>query len=498
MAPDFLSPTPVPEVRVGLFLNLAGQRRSEFQQGCGEMFSRLLLADTLAATAEALHRNAVDLLILDLNGYDNDAEMSSAANLIRARNGAPVLVLCPYENTRWIPELMASGLLHYRITPILDDELQQTIKHVMAAPLNPAAAAQQQLLDKEKELRDLLAIQRNVQRALTSVDELPVMAARLCQVLCGFPGVRHSALFHLKEKGNLELVAQEARNHLDLTRLLQRSDRLLDVDVADVFPPLLAVSSGDLVLLDAPEKAGNPELAVSLHDRNVRMILALPLRGEPGGPVQGAVSMMFDRHVQFSREQFGCFASLAQFISFGLTMSELKHQNDALSGQLTQITTVDALTGAVNRRHGETLLDNELRRSRRYGLPLAVIAFDIDNFRSVNDLYGYPAGDQALRTVAHTVQERLRTSDTLARMRGEEFLIVATHTCAIDALKLAEKLRETIAATGLDGCDTVTISLGVAQAAPEEDSGALLERLDAALHRAKRAGRNCVELAMAS
>ncbi len=213
--------------------------------------------------------------------------------------------------------------------------------------------------------------------------------------------------------------------------------------------------------------------------------------------MQGALCLMFDRHLQFSREQFACFASLAQFVSFGIGMSELKQQNDALAGRLTAISTVDALTGALNRRKGEELLDHEIRRARRYGLPLALISFDIDNFRCVNDLYGYPIGDQALRVVAETAQSRLRSSDTLVRMRGEQFLIVTTHTCAIDAYKLAEKLRETIAATELPGCTRVTVSLAVAQLVPEEGAASVLERLDAALYRAKRSGRNCVELAMA-
>ncbi len=322
------------------------------------------------------------------------------------------------------------------------------------------------------------------------------MAAQICLALCSFPGVRHTALLHLKERGDLQLVAQESRNHLDLARLLQRHDRLLQSPLREVFPPLLAAAEGELVLLDAPEKAGQPELALNLHDREVRMILALPLRSEPGGPVQGAISLMFDRHVLLTREQFACFASLAQFVSFGLGMSELKQQNDALAGRLTQMSTVDALTGVANRRRGEDMLDNEIRRARRYGLALAVLTFDIDNFRSVNDLYGYPIGDQALRAVAGTVQQLLRTSDTLARMRGEEFMVVATHTCAVDALKLAEKLRAVIAATELPGCQHLTISLAVAQVGPEEGGNTVLERLDAALHRAKRSGRNCVELAM--
>ena len=481
---------------VGVFLNLTGERRAEFQACCGELFSRLHLVDTVDAAAAALSRQPTNLLILDLNGFPSLNALAGAGSLIRSRNGAPVLVLCPYANTGWIPELMACGPLSYRICPILNDELLQAVEEALRPPLDAMAAAQQQLLDKEKELRDLLTIQRSLQRALSSVDEIGTMAQQICLALCSFPGVRHTALLHMKQRGDLQLAAQESRNHLDLGRLLQGRDHLLQSPLNEVFPSLMAVSGGELVLLDAPEKAGDPELAVSLHDREVRMVLSLPLRSDSTAPVLGSITLMFDRHILFSREQFACFASLAQFISFGLGMSELKHQNDALAGQLTQMSTVDALTGVANRRKGEEMLDNELRRARRYGLPLAVITFDIDNFRSVNDLYGYPIGDQALRTVAETVQGRLRTSDTLARMRGEEFMIVATHTCAVDALKLAEKLRETIAQTELPGCNNVTISLAVAQALPDDGGPTVLDRLDAALHRAKRSGRNCVELAM--
>jgi diguanylate cyclase (GGDEF)-like protein len=481
---------------VGVFLTTAGERRAEFQACCGEQFSRLLLVDNIDAATVAVGRQKVDLLVLDLSGFSSMGEMAGIGALIRSRAGAPTLILCPYVSSAWIPELMACGPLQYRICPMLNDELQMAVEQVLTASFNPAAAAQQTLLDKEKELRDLLTIQRSLQRALGSVDDIATMSAQVCLALCSFPGVRHTALLHMKERGDLQLVAQESRNHLDLSRLLERRDRLLQAPLSDIFPPLLAVSSGELVLLDAPEKAGDPELALSLHDREVRMVLALPLRSEAGGPVQGSVCLMFDRHIQFSREQFACFSSLAQFISFGLGMSELKHQNDALAGQLMQMSTVDALTGAVNRRRGEDILETEIRRARRYGLPLALLTFDIDNFRSVNDLYGYPIGDQALRIVAETVQGRLRSSDTLARMRGEEFMVVATHTCAVDALKLAEKLRETIAETALPGCQMVTISLAVAQVGLDEGAISVLDRLDAALHRAKRAGRNCVELAM--
>jgi diguanylate cyclase (GGDEF)-like protein len=485
---------------VGLFINPSVERRTEFQAACGESFGRLFLVEDADMAQLPLAAQRIDLLVLDLSGYDTrqSADLAELCTLVRSRHGAPVLVICPYGSTVWIPELMASGPVHYRISPILNDALREVADALLRPVVDAQAAAQQALLDKEVELQDLLAIQRTLQRAMSRLDDLPAMAEKICEALCSFPGVCHAAMLQMHVRGNLALLAQHAPNQLDLADLMGRSERLLESSLRDIFPPLLAASSGELVLLDAPEKTGDPELAIAMHDRSVRMMLAMPLRSEPGAPLQGVLSLMFDRHVEFSREQFACFASLAQFISFGLAMNVLRQQKDELAGALTEIATTDALTGAINRREGERMLDAEIRRARRYGLPLALITFDIDNFRSVNDIYGYPIGDQALRTVANTVQSRLRNSDTLARMRGEEFLIVATHTSAIEGLKLAEKLRETIAGTELPGCDTVTISLGVAQLAPEENGAEALRRLSDALHRAKRAGRNCVELAMAS
>jgi diguanylate cyclase (GGDEF)-like protein len=152
-------------------------------------------------------------------------------------------------------------------------------------------------------------------------------------------------------------------------------------------------------------------------------------------------------------------------------MSELKHQNDALSGQLSQMSTVDAVTGAANRRAGEDNLDNEIRRARRYGLPLAVLTFDVGSFHSSNDLYGSAVGDPALRKIAETVMGRLRTSDMLARMRGEEFLIVATHTAAVGCGAAGGKAAHRHHRSGPAGRRfgaTVSISLGVTQVGADE------------------------------
>lgn len=482
--------------RIGLFVHPEAARRDAFRTACGESFDRLYLVDTAGAAVDRMARGAVDLLILDLAGCapDDASQLAALSMLVRTRNGAPALALCPYAQTAWLPELLAHGPLQYCICPLPAPQLRSAVEALLRAVPDAQAAARQQLLDKERELRDLLTVQRSVQRAMVHIDDAAQLAAQVCAALCSFPGVRHTALLR-QHAGKVTLLAQESRNHLDLVRLLERGDDLLTSAVADVFPPLLAVRSGEPVLLDAPEKMGDPALALALHERGVCMVLALPLRGEQGGPVLGAMSLMFDRAPRFSREAFACFNSLAQSVGSGLAMSDLKRQNEALAARLAEMATCDSLTGAIARRAGEELLGAEIRRARRYGIPLAVIALGIDSFRCVNDAYGYPIGDAALRAVARTIQSRLRASDTLVRMRGEEFLVVATHTGAAEVRRLAEKLREAVAGAELPGCDHVTISLGVAHVAADEDAITAIDRAETALRGAKRAGRNCVQVA---
>jgi len=472
--------------RTGLFLHPDAARRQEFVAACAESFDRLLTADSIASARHAMAHNKISLLVIDLDGPSMPAGNELAA-LVRSRAGAPVLVLCPYTRTATMAELTAQGHLAYRITPVQPEDLRDAVTALLAPAANTKASAQQHLLDREAELNDLLAIQRSLQRALYGSEEIERMGGRVCNALCGYPGICHAALLQAGEGGALRLVAQDGRIDLDMNDVLEGRHALLDAPA----------QRGELVLLDAPSKAGDPALAEMLEEQGVHMLLAFPLRGEPGGPLLGAICMLFDRPLVMAREHFTCFGSAAQLISFGIVMSDLRQQNEALGLEITQITPFDGLTGVVNRRQGEQVLDNELRRARRYGVPLAAIAFDIDSFRTINELYGYTTGDRALAVLASTVQTRLRNSDTLARMRGEQFMVVATHTVAIDAYKLAEELRQTIAATELPGADTVTASFSVAQLAPDEGMAELVTRLEAALHRAKRAGRNCVELAMA-
>ena len=162
----------------------------------------------------------------------------------------------------------------------------------------------------------------------------------------------------------------------------------------------------------------------------------------------------------------------------------------------TRLATLDFLTGVSNRRLLETRLQHELGLYRRYGTPVSIILFDIDNFKTFNDTHGHVAGDEVLKTVAEAVQHELRPTDAFGRWGGEEFLVVAAHTDARHATLLAERLRELTETTQVLDEQYVTASFGVAMYRNGASLESLIKRADAALYRAKTAGRNRVELDM--
>jgi len=153
----------------------------------------------------------------------------------------------------------------------------------------------------------------------------------------------------------------------------------------------------------------------------------------------------------------------------------------------------DSLTGIANRRAFSELLESEIVRARRYGAPLALIMYDIDNFKEVNDTHGHDTGDEILKGVTDLVRTNIRAADATARWGGEEFVILAPQCDFKGAAAMAEKLRATIAGATFDKAGTVTASFGVAVLDARDNQASLLKKADAALYKAKANGRNRVE-----
>ena len=153
---------------------------------------------------------------------------------------------------------------------------------------------------------------------------------------------------------------------------------------------------------------------------------------------------------------------------------------------------IDGLTGLANRASAHRDLQLLIDGARRAGTPLSVIAFDIDLFKQVNDRHGHGAGDRVLAGIGHGLPTWLRTNDIVARVGGEEFLVVLPNTSEADACVVAEKLRQRVASSGAaQQHQRVTVSLGVAGLDRDsEDLDSLLRRADVALYVAKQQGRN--------
>ena len=160
----------------------------------------------------------------------------------------------------------------------------------------------------------------------------------------------------------------------------------------------------------------------------------------------------------------------------------------------------DPLTGLSNRRTLMELGAKECKRAERFQHPLSVLMVDIDNFKTVNDTWGHMVGDRVICAVADTCRQRIRVGlDTVARLGGEEFVVLLPETDAAGAHRLAESLRQAIALLQVHTPDardiaTCTVSIGMATLArPGPTFEQLLHRADTALYQAKQAGRNQVQ-----
>ncbi len=178
--------------------------------------------------------------------------------------------------------------------------------------------------------------------------------------------------------------------------------------------------------------------------------------------------------------------------TFAYAFAVITNRQQAL---LLSMATKDPLTGTGNRRALETKLEGLVAKKERSDVPASLIILDLDHFKAVNDAHGHAVGDQILCSVTEILNLRIRATDSLYRIGGEEFVVVLEGQEIDRAAHLAEQLRTLVEANELVPDRAVTISLGVAQLLDSESCGDWLQRADDALFRAKESGRNSTRLA---
>jgi diguanylate cyclase (GGDEF)-like protein len=285
---------------------------------------------------------------------------------------------------------------------------------------------------------------------------------------------------------NSEELRRRLRHMTVLHELTLRLLSALDPDevvagVLEALPQLIASDSAAVQLDDAP-----PDRQTATHVLACgRVAVAVPLVGRDRavGVLEVTVrAPLVDADLEIL-ERLATAAALAL-------------QNARLHQENQRLASTDPLTGLSNYRHFHEQLGLEVQRARRMRYAVGLLMMDVDHFKLINDRHGHPAGDRALQQVAELLRNRLRRTDVIARVGGEEFAVILPGD-AVDAVGVvAEQLRKAVEALPpIEGGRGITLSIGGSSLMPDVlDKQALIERADRALYEAKRGGRNQVRL----
>jgi diguanylate cyclase (GGDEF)-like protein len=209
--------------------------------------------------------------------------------------------------------------------------------------------------------------------------------------------------------------------------------------------------------------------------------LAVPVPGE-SGPI--GFLAVFTRSVSrsFGDEEIHELEELA--VRAGPAIENARRFREA-----RQLADLDALTSLHNRRYFHETLAREVSRAQRYDRRLALIVFDLDDFKAINDRIGHLAGDAVLAEAAERVRDVVRSADIACRVGGDEFAVIMPESARSDADQLYRRLQNAVSARPAGQAGTLSLSAGIAELRPDDDPTAFFERTDEALYRAKQSGK---------
>ena len=248
----------------------------------------------------------------------------------------------------------------------------------------------------------------------------------------------------------------------------------------------------DIVFLDMnlPDSAGLPTISAIQHaSPEIPIMVLTGLDDEETG--MEALKMGAQDYL-VKGETDG--KTLVRAARYAVERKKLELQLKQANEKLGKLATTDALTGICNRMKFDAELDVEMDRARRYQVPLCLIMFDIDYFKRINDSHGHQTGDRVLTMLSGLVTTNIRSTDWFGRWGGEEFMVLATHKNLEEAVLFAEKLRDLIADFEFVKGLHITVSFGVTEFKPDDTIEVFTNRVDEALYRAKKNGRNRVEV----
>jgi diguanylate cyclase (GGDEF)-like protein len=338
-------------------------------------------------------------------------------------------------------------------------------------------------------------------------DRLAAVAAQLDERMEMMVQDLSRALARAQEESRRNRVLGELGGTIDLEEVLMRTlDATGALDGVDAAVISVAVEGDEPVVASvglgrepAATVSGPPDGAVP---RSIAIAYEHGPADEAGdrGPVRAAIAVP----LTCDGEQIGYLtaysrAGAAAFGEAGATeLEELARRagpaidNARRFREARQRADLDALTGLHNRRYFHETLAREVARAHRYSRSLALVVFDLDDFKAINDRIGHLAGDAVLAEAADRVREVVRSADIACRVGGDEFAVILPESLVRDADQLYQRLEQAVSAKPVGQAGRLHLSAGVTELRPEDDADSFFERADEALYRAKGAGKGTV------
>jgi two-component system, cell cycle response regulator len=321
-------------------------------------------------------------------------------------------------------------------------------------------------------------------------------------------GELSEALEQAQEEGRRNRMLGELAGTIDLDEVLTRT-----LDAAGALPGADAA----LARLDT---TGETPIVATLGlttDEAQRQAIA----GPPGGPEARSISLVYQYQAELAMSDgptglihsglavpipgeagsIGFVAVFSRSRSHSWSDDEVREleelalragpaiENAKRFREARQLADLDALTGLHNRRFFHETLSREVARAQRYGRRLALIVFDLDDFKAINDRIGHLAGDAVIAESAERVRDVVRSADIACRVGGDEFAVIMPESTLADADQLYRRLQAAVSARPVGQAGRLSFSAGVAELVPDDDPTAFFERSDEALYRAKERGK---------
>jgi len=339
----------------------------------------------------------------------------------------------------------------------------------------------------------------------TADERLASVAAQIDDRMQSMVRDLSEALERAQEENRRSRVLGELGGSIDLdevlTRTLEAAGALDGVEASVV---CVEVEGGDPIVSTLGLRAGEPTRTIAgppdgMTPRSIAVAYQYG-EGVEGNPIRAGLAVP----LSCEGEQLGYLAAYSRsgLSAFGETgPTELEElalragpaiDNARRFREARQLADLDALTGLHNRRYFHETLAREVARAHRYARTLALVVFDLDDFKAINDRIGHLAGDAVLAEAAERIRDVVRSADVACRVGGDEFAVILPEAGITDADQLYKRLEDAISARPVGQAGRLHISAGVTELRTDDDSISFFERADEALYRAKGAGKGTV------